>query len=92
MDTNTIGMSIFHFTSWHTAERPTPLQDSHPITYGQAMTFADKLTSATPYRTSAKLNHPWRGPVAVLDVLAPASFLLRYAIRTKSPPFFAHFS
>uniref|UniRef100_A0A0V0J4Q4 Gag-Pol polyprotein n=1 Tax=Schistocephalus solidus TaxID=70667 RepID=A0A0V0J4Q4_SCHSO len=45
-----------------------------------------------PRGTSAKLHHPWRGPFAVLDVLAPTSFLLRNAIRAESPPFTAHFS
>ncbi|VDL85374.1 unnamed protein product [Schistocephalus solidus] len=49
MDTNTTGTSTYHFASWLTAERPTPLPDSHPITYGQAVTFAYQLTSATPY-------------------------------------------
>ncbi|VDL86222.1 unnamed protein product [Schistocephalus solidus] len=45
-----------------------------------------------PRGTSAKLHHPWRGPFAVLEVLAPTSFLLRDAIRAESPTFTAHFS
>ncbi|VDM03879.1 unnamed protein product [Schistocephalus solidus] len=45
-----------------------------------------------PRGTSAKLHHPWRGPFAVLDGLAPTSFLLHDAIRAESPPFTAHFS
>ncbi|VDM06162.1 unnamed protein product [Schistocephalus solidus] len=42
--------------------------------------------------TSAKLHHPWRGPFAMLDVLAPTSFLLRNAICVESPPITAFFS
>ncbi|VDM05404.1 unnamed protein product [Schistocephalus solidus] len=45
-----------------------------------------------PHGTSAKVHHPWCGPCAVLDVLAPTSFLLRDAIRAESPPITAHFS
>ncbi|VDL87507.1 unnamed protein product [Schistocephalus solidus] len=45
-----------------------------------------------PRATSAKLHRPWREPFALLDVLAPTSFLLRDAIHAESPSFTAHFS
>ncbi|VDL85760.1 unnamed protein product [Schistocephalus solidus] len=86
--TNTTGASTYPFASWLTAERSTPLPDSHSITYVQAVNFAYQLTSATPNRHQSK-PHPKPSPP---NSASPNQLPPHDAIRAKSPPFTAHFS
>nr|VZI19671.1 unnamed protein product [Spirometra erinaceieuropaei] len=44
-----------------------------------------------PLGTAAKFFHPWEGPFVVVDVIHPATYVLRDASRPDGPTFTTHF-